>query len=193
MSDTKNVTASKPGISGAIRMAPIGTALPKTVDEELDQAYVTLGYISEDGYANGNSGDSSSVKGWGGQTIFEGETSKPDTFKMKYMEYLNPDVCKMVYGDENVDTYEDGSLKEIHANNAEVEPRVFVIDERLKDGRKARTVIPDGKPKLTEDITHKDGDPIGYGVEISAMPSELVKNKNGLPDTHATYFSRKGE
>lgn len=191
--DVKNVTAAKPGITGAIRTAPYGTALPTSAEEELPEVWKTLGYVSEDGYNNSNNSESTSTKGWGGNTIFEGETAKPDTFKTKLMEYLNPDVAAVVYGDDNVETYEDGSLKTIHANNTERERRSWVIDERLVDGRKSRTVIADGTVTTTEDIEHKDGAPMGYGITISAKPNPAHKNEKGVDDTHVTYFSRGGE
>lgn len=190
--DTRNVTAAKPGITGAVRTAPYGTALPTSADEELPDIWKTLGYISEDGYTNSNSSESASTKGWGGSTIFEGETSKTDNFKIKFMEYLNPEVAAVEYGEDNVEVNEDGSLKAIHVNNTEHEKRCWIIDERLAGGVKSRTVIADGTVTTTDDVEHKDGTPMGYGVTISAKPNPAHKNAKGVDDTHVTYFSKGG-
>lgn len=184
MADVKNVTASKPAVAGAVRRAPLGTKLPTTADETLDAAFVSLGYISEDGYTNSNTMKVSSTKAWGGDTVLNGETGKPDTFKIKFLESLNPDVLKAVYGDENV----TGTLAAgitVHANSKEQKPYVWVIDEIMKDGVKSRTVIGNGTVTNIADIVHKDGEPLGYELTVDAVPCSDTNN-----DTHVTYIKK---
>ena len=62
MSDTKNVTAGKPKIGGAIFRAPIGTVLPTDVTTALNNAFKALGYCSDDGVTNSNSPETESFK-----------------------------------------------------------------------------------------------------------------------------------
>ena len=56
--NANNVSAAKPGISGAIYRAATTTTLPTTADGSLDAAFTCLGYISEDGITNSNSRES---------------------------------------------------------------------------------------------------------------------------------------
>ena len=51
MANSKDlVTTAKPKTSGAVYVAPIGTALPTDATSSLAEAYKGLGYISEDGF-----------------------------------------------------------------------------------------------------------------------------------------------
>lgn len=192
MSNVNNVTASKPATGGAVRVAPYGTALPTSTSDALDEAFKTVGYLSEDGWNNTNGIETSSVKSYGGDTIFSGETGRTDDFKWKMMEIFNASAAKIAYGDDNVVTDDQGNIKEIHANSAEHQRRSYVIDEILADGRKARTVIPNGTLTALDEITHKSGEPMGYGVTISAKADSkcqrTLESGEKIDDTHVTYY-----
>ena len=78
MANKNNVTASKPKLGGAVFRAPLGTPLPTNATDELNKAFASLGYISEDGVTNSNTMTTEKVKAWGGDVVMEDETEKTD-------------------------------------------------------------------------------------------------------------------
>ena len=55
MQNAALVGVAKPAAGGAVYRAPLGTALPTSTDAELNEAFKSLGYISDDGLTNSNS------------------------------------------------------------------------------------------------------------------------------------------
>ena len=165
----ENVSVGKPKVGGAIFRAPAGTALPTDAKTTLNAAFAPVGYISDSGVVNSNSPSSDSVKAWGGDTVCNYQTEKPDTFKFTMLESLRDTVLKAVYGDSNVSgTLTDGLT--VKANSTEQARCAWVIDMILQNSTLKRVVIPGAKVTAVGDITYVDGQPIGYEVTLSAEP-----------------------
>lgn len=167
-----NVTVGKPKVGGAIHWAPLGTTLPTdatTAIASVSNAYVDLGYVSEDGLTNNNSPESDTVKAWGGDTVLNLQTDRPDTFALTLIEALNSDVLKAVYGPSNV-TIDGSGNYEIKATSQDMPSGVWVFDMILKGGRAKRIVVPNGTISELGEITYKDDEAVGYNITITDVP-----------------------
>ena len=182
MSNTvSNVSVGKPKVAGAMYMAAAGTTLPTDTTTALT-SFTALGYVSKDGVTNTNSPESDTVKAWGGDTVLTLQTAKPDQFKFTLIEALNVDVLKSVYGDDNV----SGTLATgitVRANSDEQEPSSYVVELKIKGGKK-RIVIPYATLNELAEIAYQDNSATGYGVTLMAMAGGFANDN----DTHKEYI-----
>lgn len=164
-----NVSTSKPKVGGAVYTAPAGTSLPTDTTTALANTYKSLGYISEDGITNSNSPESDKIKAFGGDTVCNYQTAKPDTFKFKLIEGLNDEVLKAVYGASHV----DGTLAtglSVEASSDQQNEVVWVFEIVLKGGKAKRICVPSASITEIGEIVYKDEEAIGYEITISCTP-----------------------
>ena len=169
---SNNVSAAKPAVGGAISVAPAGTTLPTDATTALAEAFVKLGYITEDGLTNSNSLSSDTVKAWGGDEVLTIYQGREDTFQYTLLDALSVDVLKQVYGADNVNGTLTTGITINVKSNIELPEQVIVADMILKDGTLKRIVIPNGRVSEVGDITYSDSDAIGYETTVRAIPDE---------------------
>lgn len=184
------VTTGKPKITGAVYVAPKGTAAPTDATTSLSSTFVGLGYVSEDGLSNSNELNVSEIKAWGGVTVYRSLTDMTDEFSLTLIESENLDVMKTIYGSANVTSTATSSILPIGGYDTasidvkvnDPEEMVWVFELALRNGKKKRIVIPDGAITAREEITYNDSDAVGYGITVSAYP-----DANG--STHKEYIA----
>lgn len=164
-----NVTTGKPKVGGAVFWAPTGTTLPTDATAALTEAFVSLGYCSEDGVSNSSAPDTDSVKAWGGDTVMNTNNGRPDTYQFTLIEAENVDVLKRVYNSENVSgTLDSGVTVKVNGNDPE--EGVWVIDTIMRGNVAKRIVIPSGSITDLGDISYTDSDAVGYEVTVNCAP-----------------------
>lgn len=169
MNTAVNVTAGKPNPAGAISIAPVGTPLPTSTQDTLNEAFKSLGYVSEDGLVNTTNLEVEKIKAWGGDTVLVIQSSKEDTFKYTLIEVKNVEVLKHIYGADNVSgTLETGLT--IKVNNTDVDEVSIVVDMIMRDNTAKRIVIPSCKVSAVGDINYKDNEAVGYETTVDCTP-----------------------
>ena len=169
LNNALNVTAGQPKVGGAVFWAPLGSDLPETANEDLDAAFVCLGYVSEDGVTFSRSRETEDVTAWGGDKVLTLQTDKADTAQMTLIEALNENVLKLVHGADNV----SGSLESgltVSENSQELDYGVWVIDAVLNGDVQMRTIMPNAKVITIDDVQFASNAAVGYNVTAAAYP-----------------------
>ena len=180
MPDKTKVSTGKAKTTGSVHRAPAGTSLPTDATTALANTFVDLGYISKEGLTNSAERTTASEKAWGGDIVAIFSTDKTDKFKFKFIESLNADVLKSIYGASNVTvTTTQISIAE---KNIDPEFAVWVFDMILKTGGYKRIVVPEGAIVSVGDIVYVDEGLIGYEVTIDTLA-------DASGNTHYEYIS----
>lgn len=176
-----NVAAGKPLASGGIWLAPAGTTPPADVAAALDAAYKSAGYIGEDGVTEGGERSTTKIKAWGGDVVKVVQDEHSLTYTFRFIEAMNADVLRAVYGAANVETTpataSAGTIHEVKVTGESL-PHLAIVFE-IKDGdNRIRISAPDVQITEVGEITYSDGDVIGYEVTI-----ECFADANGVKAT----------
>lgn len=166
-----NVVAGTPLATGGISVAPLGTALPTDSTTALNVAFKSAGYIGEDGLTETTDRSTDKIKAWGGDTVKVVQTDFSVTYSFTFLETLNVEVLKAVYGSANVTTTAAtttaGTLYSAKIVG-DVLPHAAYIFE-VKDGSsRIRICVPDGQITSVGDVTYNGSDVVGYQVTIEA-------------------------
>ena len=183
MSTAANVSAAKPKIGGAISYAPVGTTLPTDAVTELDGAFTSLGYISEDGFKNSSSITSNKVKAWGGDVVLVVQSDSSDECSFTLIESTNPAVLKAVHGGGNVTGTIDSGIT-VKVNSAARENFAWIIDMVLKGGAVERIVLPSAAISSVDEVSYNDTSAIGYAIKLTATA-------DAEGNTHYEYIKSK--
>ena len=182
MSNNKdNVSFGKPKSTGAIFVAPAGTAVPTNAHEALDAAFEGMGYVSEDGLVNSVEADTENVNAWGGDLVLVGQTAFTEMFTASLIE-TNAEALKLYYGADNVVEEADGSLTV--SQTSKMLPNVVVVFELvMTGGRIKRIVLANAQiADRSGEMTYVDGEAITY-------PAVFVAYPDGNGQTHVEYIA----
>lgn len=166
-----NIVAGTPLATGGILIGSLTAAAPTTATSTLT-GFSAAGYIGEDGITEGNERSTDRIRAWGGDTVKVVQTEHNVTYQFTFLETLNADVLKAVYGEDNVTTTAatatTGTLHEVAVNAATLPHKSYVFE--VKDGdAKIRIYVPDGQITEVGEITYSDSEVVGYQVTVEAF------------------------
>lgn len=168
--DTANVSVGKGLKGGYLFSAPVGTELPTKYDtkaEDLNEAFVNLGYVSEDGINNAIDQSAENYADMNGDTIESASSTYTETLVFTLVEQKK-DALAEEYGHNNV-TDAGGQITAKH-NSDPKEQRSYVILLLLKDGRRQTTVIPKGQVTEVGEKQYVSTDLIGRELTVTCYP-----------------------
>lgn len=142
---TANIFVGAPdrATSGAIMVAPLGTALPTSVSTAPNVAFKDLGYMDESGFTISQKRDFVQIRDWGGDLVRTFLTKFTGTVKFKCLETNTP-VLTTIYGASNVVTSSVSAAPTLQTVkfNAIENPAVELVANILDGVRIMRVVCP---------------------------------------------------
>lgn len=168
--NANKVFVGKPLVTGGIYVAPVGTALPTDAVAALAAAFVTVGYVTDDGLTKSTNRDTSNVLAWGGDLIAVTQKSFTQEWKFKMAEYLGSTPQTLLYGAANVSTTTATGTDSLAVKISSAPPphNSWVIEMKQGNG-KVRLVIPDGVITDTGDVVFKDDDVASLEVTVTSF------------------------
>ena len=170
-----NVVAGVPLATGGVLIGATTATAPTTAVSVL-VGFTAGGYIGEDGVTEANERSTDRIRAWGGDTVKVVQTEHNVTYSFTFLETLNAEVLKAVYGEDNVTTTaagaSTGTLHEVAVNAAVLPHKSYIFE--VKDGdAKIRIYVPDGQITEVGEITYSDSEVVGYEVTVEAFSDEL--------------------
>jgi len=165
--NSKNVHTGRPNVGGAIFTAAAGTPVPADATSPLPNAFVELGYASEEGITNTIETETNAVNAWGGDEVLNEITNRSEGFNFKLIE-TSTETLKEVYGAQNVSVGADGTA--VLHNASALPERVHVYEILMGSGQVKRIVVPRVKTTELGDVVYNGSDPIGYELTLAALP-----------------------
>jgi hypothetical protein len=159
--DATNVRVA---VTGAVYLAPSGTAAPTDATTAPSASFNDLGYVGEDGVTETRERSSEKIKAWqGSATVREVVTESSLTYTFVLIE-TKKETVELFYGSE-VDA--NGMVAIVPSETGG--RHALVID--VIDGEDfIRTTIDDGEVTEVGDQVYAAGEPIGYEVTVTAYP-----------------------
>ena len=163
--------------TGAIKHAPLGTAIPTLASitkaaVTLNQAFVGDEYVSEDGLTLSPSRSTTDIKDWSGSTVRKVLESFDGTLQWTMIS-TNKDALAIAFGASNVTSV---TASTAHGAQAQAALGAYLPEEQawvflMKDGD-ARVVIavPDGQITEVGDVTFASNTAVGWQVTLSCYP-----------------------
>jgi hypothetical protein len=184
-----NVFAAKPDTAGGVLIGPKNSPAPADALVAPAAGFTPSGYISADGMTKTESRDSQAIQEWGGLTVLTVQTGFEATFQWAFLEYLNAEAAKAIYGDTAVTvvpaTTEHGEQITVAVDGTEA-PYHGWLFETFSNGAKVRIFVPNAHVTDSGDTQFVATDAAVRDVTITASPDAAGKLYYELSDNGVT-------
>lgn len=175
ISDTQEIAAPSPKVTGGVLRAPLGTVLPTDPFTPLDPAFVTLGRVSVDGVDRTEDRPNTEINDWGGDLIAILQDKYGITLKFKLLQIMNADVQSAAHGDDNVTvtppTATNGTV--IAAKmNAQLLPYASWVIDAYYMAMTMRFVVPIGRVTLVGPMKWVHKELAAFDLTLRPFPDE---------------------
>lgn len=173
------------GDSDSVFLAPLGTALPTTLDGALDGAFEDVGWLHSDGVTETLSGSKTKIRGHQGQAVVRTRMTEPGTeFAFVALE-SKAQTKALRYNEKSVSTL-GGVRAAVRGPGQTVSVRSAVIDfyDADDDSIKDRLIIPRFEIVANGDRVYVGSDISGFPFlgEIIGDYTELSSNPTPVTD-----------
>lgn len=162
--NVENVSTGKGLTGGYMFVAPVGTTLPTGLDDELDAAFLNMGYLGDDGIVFADSSDTETFQDLNGDTIDTGNGAIEKTATVTFRE-VKKDTLAFVRGSSNVT--DAAGLITAHDKGPSDEQWSVVWELVLKNSRKWRRVAEAVKLGELGDMTIVYSELVGREVTLN--------------------------
>lgn len=167
--NTRNVSYGKFKTGAYFFVAPYGTTLPTDNTTELNEAFVNMGFMGDDGFVFDNSVSAETAQDANGDTIATNAGAVTKTMTTTFRE-IKKDSMAVVYGSDNVtDAAGVLTIKDCGPNNEQLSAVVEIL---LGNGRHDRKVIESCTPNQlgSESIVYSAlvGKPMTWSISMGA-------------------------
>lgn len=185
-SNNKLIFAADPVVSGALRVAPLGTVIPTdgtfTAQTALTNTWVDLGNMGEDGFTEKLSKKIDKKYNFGGKMVKILQSEFEATLEFTFMESLNALVLKAIFGDANVlitpANSQHGTQVQVDKNSSRLPHQSWVVDTYDSETTaRYRNWVPDGQIFDIGDIKVVTTDIIEYKITLECFETLLGDGK----------------
>ncbi len=160
--------------TGAIAKAPIGTALPTDATTALDAAFVSGGYVSENGLSLTPEYSTTDIREWNGNLVRRLKESFDGTLGWEMLQ-TDAESMRTAFGDDSVTVTEadrtHGTRMAIQLGKDLPERASWAFN--MKDGdARTRIVVPDGQITTVGEVSFTSSAAVVWPVTLSTYPDE---------------------
>ena len=160
--------------TGAIAKAPIGTALPTDATTTLNSAFVSGGYVSENGLSLTPEYSTVDIREWNGGLVRRLKETFDGTLNWEMLQ-TDEESMKTAFGDANVTVT---AADTTHGKRMAIQigkdlPERASWSFSMKDGSsRTRIVVPDGQITTVGEVSFTASAAVVWPVTLSTYPDE---------------------